>query len=384
MSTISEYEDILDAVPLSLWIGDFAEMFDAIEPLKSIPNLSGYLEERPEVVWALAGKVKTTKANQYALDLFEVDSQEMLFDSVDKIFLADTIPVWIAQIVAWAKGETYFRAETPVVTVRGKRLYVMIQVNLISPPGARPRIGLCCHLDLTQRKILEDALVRSNHELEQFASVASHDLQEPLRMVASYTELLARRYEDQLDDRARKYITYAVDGAKRMRELISGLLSYSRVGANPPEAKPVNLEQLVTEVQKSIEVLIAESEAEITCDRLPMVMGDRMLLSQLLQNLLTNAIKFRRAEAPRIHIGAAPYGSMWTLSVKDNGIGIAKEHLESVFSIFKRVHSRGEYPGTGLGLAIAERIVTHHDGRIWIESEPGAGSTFFFTLPAVF
>jgi signal transduction histidine kinase len=226
-------------------------------------------------------------------------------------------------------------------------------------------------------------LARSNSELQQFAYVASHDLQEPLRMVASFTQLLAKRYSDKLDDDAREFINFAVDGAMRMQTLISDLLSYSRIGTQGKQLALTDSDALYKRVLDSLQLGIQESGAEIVCDPLPMVMADPQQLGQLFQNLLTNAIKFK-GEAPiRIRISVERSGSTWKISVRDNGIGISQEHAERIFIIFQRLHTKTEYPGTGIGLAICKKIVELHGGRIWIEPSPGGGTTFCFTIPAV-
>jgi len=224
-------------------------------------------------------------------------------------------------------------------------------------------------------------LTRSNAELEQFAYVASHDLQEPLRMVASFTQLLAKRYQGQLDQDADEFISYAVDGATRMQRLINDLLAYSRVGTR---GKPLQLKDgndVFRQARDNLTKAIEDSGALIFTDHLPTVRGDEMQLIQLFQNLMANAIKFHGPEPPQIQVSAAKNGREWVFAVKDNGIGIAPEHQERIFSIFQRLHQRSEYPGTGIGLAMCKKIVERHGGRIWVESQVGAGSTFYFTIP---
>ncbi|MEN3364628.1 MAG: hypothetical protein V7606_1902 [Burkholderiales bacterium] len=223
-------------------------------------------------------------------------------------------------------------------------------------------------------------LARSNAELEQFAYVASHDLQEPLRMVASYMHLLERKYKDQLDADANEFIGFAVDGAKRMQALIGDLLAYSRVGTAVKPLQPTDCAAVVKAALSSVRVAIDESGAQVTCDTLPSVMGDATQLTQLFQNLIANAIKFRREESPVIQISACPEAECWCFAVRDNGIGIEAEYFDRIFVMFQRLHGRRAYPGTGIGLAICKKIVERHGGRIWVESCE-KGSVFKFVLP---
>jgi signal transduction histidine kinase len=223
-------------------------------------------------------------------------------------------------------------------------------------------------------------LIRSNTELEQLAYVASHDLQEPLRMVASYLQLLEKKYQGQLDADAHEYIEFAVDGAKRMQSLINDLLTYSRVGAAASVLRPTECTAVVDTVLRSLRVAISESGAQVDHGQLPVVMGDEEQLVQLFQNLIANAIKFRSRPGPRIVVSAEAENGCWRFAVQDDGIGIAKEYFERIFVMFQRLHSRSAYPGTGIGLAICRKIVERHGGRIWVESEPGQGTVFKFTL----
>ena len=225
-------------------------------------------------------------------------------------------------------------------------------------------------------------LQRSNQELEQFAYVASHDLQEPLRMISSFMQLMERRYKGRLDDDADQYIGYAVDGARRLQLLIQDLLAFSRVGSHGAPLEPTNCEEVLARVRGNLQVAATESDATITSDPMPVVMGDASQLVQLFQNLLANGLKFRGQEAPKIHVGARQDGNEWMFTVSDNGIGIDKQFFDKIFTIFQRLHGREEYPGTGIGLAVCKKIVERHRGRIWLESEPGKGTQFHFTLPS--
>lgn len=242
--------------------------------------------------------------------------------------------------------------------------------------------------DITERKRMEEAarlqterLARSNMELERFAYVASHDLQEPLRMVASFTQLLGQRYSGRLDSTADRYIDYAVDGAKRMQALITDLLVYSRANSKELDLKPTPCETVVAGALLNLQAAIAESGARVTWDPLPTLLVDPGQMGQLFQNLLGNAIKFRRETTPQVHISVEEQDRNWLLSVRDNGIGIDSRQADRIFQLFQRLHGRTEYSGTGIGLAICKKVVERHGGKIWVESQPGAGSTFRFTLP---
>ena len=231
---------------------------------------------------------------------------------------------------------------------------------------------------------LKDAntnLLHSNRELEQFAYVASHDLQEPLRAINSYTQLLARKYQGNLDAKADKYIGYIVEGATRMQQLINDLLNFSRVGTQAKELEAIACEAVLSKVLSNLKVAIAESRTVVTHDPLPTVMGDEIQLIQLFQNLIGNAVKFRREERLQVHISAVPRENEWVFSISDNGIGMESEYFERIFTLFQRLHSKSEYPGTGIGLAVCKKIVERHQGRIWVESTLGVGSTFHFTIP---
>ncbi len=276
--------------------------------------------------------------------------------------------------------------DMPLETKDGRR----IEVEFISNAYLvnHQKVIQCNIRDITERKRIESKLQetvaelqRSNNDLQQFAYVASHDLQEPLRMVSSYTQLLAERYENQLDDKAKKYIHYVVDGALRMQLLINDLLTYSRIGTKGNPMEPVDVHAVLGEAINNLKGSIDETKAIITNDDLPELRADAFQLVQLFQNLIGNAVKFRGTELPHIHLTASDKGKEWLFAVRDNGIGIDPQFADKIFIIFQRLHTREEYPGSGIGLAICKKIVERHGGRIWFESEPGKGSTFYFTIP---
>jgi PAS domain S-box-containing protein len=298
--------------------------------------IPGIREGDPDLI-ALYGKVTTTGVQE---------KLEIYFAPFDK---------WYS-ITAFRSGEGRFVAMFEDVTDRKK-----------------------WEADLKQ---LNESLTNSNLELEQFAYVASHDLQEPLRMVASYTQLLAQRYEGQLDEKADVYIGYAVDGARRMQQLINDLLAYSRVGTKVKVPVPSDCNEVVKLVLRNLMTAVNESDATVIAEDLPFVLADQTQMGQLFQNLIGNAIKFRGTQLPQVKVSAIRAGDFWEFTVADNGIGIEEKFHERVFTIFQRIHERGKYQGTGIGLAIVKKIVGRHGGSIRLESVPGKGSKFIFTLPA--
>ncbi len=260
------------------------------------------------------------------------------------------------------------------------RQWHQFEVDLLQQLANQLSIALAQAELLEQETCYSQELARSNAELEQFAYVASHDLQEPLRTLASYAKLLSRRYSGQLDDRADRFIQYIVEEALRMQALINDLLKYSRVGRQAQNFAPCDTRAVFDMVVSRLQDAIATSGATVTCGELPTLMADERQLVQLFQNLIGNAIKYRSQEPPVVQVGAVRQEGQWLFWVRDNGIGIDPKYAERIFVIFQRLHTQEEYSGTGIGLAIAAKIVERHDGRIWVESESGQGATFYFTL----
>ncbi len=280
------------------------------------------------------------------------------------------------------------RVEKRYLRKDGSTVWVAFSMNVERDAAGKPQYEIAVFDDITSRKQAEtalqhahDELARSNSELEQFAYVASHDLQEPLRMVSSYTQLVLRRYGDRLEGDAKEFMAYVIDGAARMKQLIEDLLAYSRVGTLGKAFKPVALEAALRRAISNLRAAIEEAGAAVTYDALPSVEADAMQLAQLFQNLIGNALKFRSASVPRIHVSSLEKETEWEFGVNDNGIGIEPQYFERIFMVFQQLHNKGEYPGTGIGLAICKKVVERHGGRIWLESRLGEGSTFHFTLP---
>ena len=270
----------------------------------------------------------------------------------------------------------------------GRTIFAEAHVAIVDDDQAKQITTCGVIMDITARREIEEALTqytqdlrRSNDELEQFAYVASHDLQEPLRMVTSYLQLIKERYSERLDDDGLEFIRFAVDGAARMKSLIDDLLAYSRLQRDQSDLKAVSMEEVLEQVCQSLYLAIEDSGAIITHDPLPEVMAVEGQMFQLLQNLIANAIKFRREETPHIQLAVQNQNHEWIFSVADNGIGIDPEYLERIFVVFQRLHPHDVYPGTGIGLAICRRIVEGHGGHIWAESQPGQGTSFHFSLP---
>ncbi len=330
------------------------------------------------------------KVNRRLCEILGYGEQELIGRPVKEISHPEDRNLTDSQRMRVRSGEKpSVRFEKRYIRKSGAIVWVDLSVALACDASGVPQYEIALFDDITERKKAEAALreaheelKRSNAELEQFAYVASHDLQEPLRMVSSYTQLLMRRYGDKLDGDAKDFTAFIVDGATRMKQLIEDLLAYSRVGTRDKNFKPVDAESSLKRALTNLRAAIQDSGATVTQDKLPTIPCDEVQLAQLFQNLIGNALKFRKPDvAPAVHVGAAEQGAEWEFMVRDNGIGIEPQYFERIFMVFQRLHDKGEYPGTGIGLAIVKKVVERHGGRIWVQSQPGAGTTFHFTMP---
>ena len=347
----------------------FSTAFNASHFAIIITDLEGRIIEVNDGLIEITGYIRNELLGKSTLEL------ALWLDNADRNFVVSQL----------TNGKKVLDKEYRFQKKNGEAVYGLFSAGLITLQGT-PHI-LSTIADITARKETETRLnetmqnlERSNQELEQFAYVASHDLQEPLRMVSSYTQLLAKRYSDKLDSDAKDFIQYAVNGATRMQQLINDLLDFSRLNTRKRPPSTVNSHSIIGRVQINLTSLITEHNALITCDELPVIIADETQMVQLFQNLISNAIKFHNSRSPLVHISCRTESDEWIFSVKDNGIGIDREFYDRIFKIFQRLHSSAEYAGTGIGLAICKRIVERHGGRIWLESEKDKGSTFYFSI----
>ncbi|MCC6893662.1 MAG: PAS domain S-box protein [Anaerolineae bacterium] len=358
-------------------------------------RLENILANIPGMVWESTtlpeGNQKMEFVNAYTEKLFGYLREEWLANPnfAQKIIHPEDAEQTRMQMTAFYEsgkltGSVQFRG----IAADGRIVPIEATYSLL-PDDKGTIVGTCGLMtDMSQRKADENALrqsaldlKRSNEQLEQFAYVASHDLQEPLRMIISYLQLLERRYKNNLDQDATEFIAYAVDGATRMKALINDLLAYSRVKTGEQNFKRFDTKLALDQAINNLQMSIDEEKAQITVENLPTVSGDEAQFVQLFQNLLSNAIKFHGTTPPEIAVKGERAGTEWKISVRDNGIGMEPQYLERIFVIFQRLHSKEQYPGTGIGLAICKKVVEHHGGRIWAESNPGLGTTFWFTIP---
>ncbi|MGQ3411007.1 sensor histidine kinase [Natrinema sp. LN54] len=347
---LTEYETIVETVNDGIYVKDRAGRFTMVND--AYASLTGY--DREDLIGEHASLV---------VDEDAIEQSEAMRDAMSDGI--ETNPTMEAAIRT-ADGDT--------VPTEGTLS------TLETGDGERKQVGVV--RDITDRKERQQRLEESNERLEQFAYAASHDLQEPLRMVSSYLQLIEQRYADELDEDGREFIEFAVDGADRMRTMIEGLLEYARVDTRGESFEPVEVDAVLAAVRDDLQVKIDERDAEITATSLPRVEADSEQLRQVFQNLLDNAIEYSGDEPPRVSIDAERDGEEWLLSVRDEGIGIDPSDADRVFEVFQRLHTPDDHDGSGIGLALCKRIIERHGGDIWMESEPGEGTTFYFTLPA--
>ena len=350
------------------------------------------INQLPDLIYVKDNQNRFVTANQALARSVGADAPEEMVGRTDfDFFPKDLAAQYFAdELSIFRTGQPLVNREEIIEDANGERRWLLTTKVPLSDPGGQITGLVGIGHDITERLRAEeeikqqaDSLARSNTDLEQFAYVASHDLQEPLRMVSSYLQLIERRYKDKLDEDAHEFIGYAVDGANRMKKLINDLLTYSRVGTRAQPFVPTDCEAVLKQVLADMQTSIEEADALVTHDPLPTVNGDERQLAQLFQNLIGNAVKFRSEETPTIHISAAQEDDHWLFSVIDNGIGIDPQYTERIFIIFQRLHGVGTYPGTGIGLAISKRIVERHGGKIWPEQHPPHGTTFYFTIPNI-
>lgn len=350
-----------------------------------------YLDSVGVIILTLDATGEITFINQRGCDVLGYKEEELIgknwFDACIPIDAREEVEGALGRLMA-GEVEPSAYDESMVITKTGARRIIAWHNTVLANEAGQPIGVLRSGEDVTERKQLEreiarraEELARSNTELEQFASIASHDLQEPLRMVASFLQLLEQRYKGKLDSDADDFIAYAVDGANRMQALINDLLTYSRVDTQGKPPEPTDCNEVLNRVLINLRVVIEESGAVVSRDELPVIMADDVQIGQVFQNLVGNAIKFRSDEPLRIHVGVKRKNGYWLFSVDDNGVGIDQQYADRIFRIFQRLHTREEYPGTGIGLAVCKRIVERHGGHIWLKAKSGRGSTFCFTIP---
>lgn len=367
-------------------------VYDITDRKKAEDRFRRVVEAMPTAIVMVDEKGRIGLANARAREMFGYSAEELVGKSIESL-----VPERFRSTHSHLR-KGYFEGPQARPMGAGRELFglqkdgreipIEIGLNPVQMPGEL--FVLASIIDITERKRMEADvrtsmadLERSNKELEQFAYVASHDLQEPLRMVSSYMQLLSRRYQGKLDSDADEFIGFAVEGANRMKVLINDLLAFSRVGTRGKEFAPVALDEIFDQALRNLELAVEDGGVAVTHDPLPTVLADDGQMLQLFQNLIGNAIKFRDGPSPKVHVGVRRQDGRWLLFVRDNGIGLDPQFSERIFVIFQRLHSREEYQGTGIGLAIARKIVERHGGRIWVESQPGKGATFYFTLTPV-
>jgi len=349
-----------------------------------------FFESAPDYCYMIDPEGLVVDANPAAFEALGYERDELVGEPIRKVYAPETLDRMRLLFEWWRKTGRLSNEEITLLTKAGERRTVLLSAAAVHDQAGELIHSVSMQRDITQRKAMENLLertaaelARSNEDLEQFAYVASHDLQEPLRMVASYVTLLEQRYRGKLDEDADTFIDFAVDGARRMQALISDLLAYSRVDRRGDQFEEMNASACLDDALHALTASLEDSGARIERGDLPTIAADARQLTQVLQNVVGNAVKFRKPDVPPVvSVEASRDGDDWVFTVRDNGIGIEKRHRERVFEIFQRLHTRAAYEGTGLGLALCRRIIERHGGRIWLEGDAGDGTTVRFTLPA--
>ncbi len=347
------------------------------------------LEATPDFVAIVDGKGRTIFVNRGGRKMMGFGEDEDLSDVTIAEYHQKKIADLIMNVgLPEAIDTGLWYGETELLSRNGTRIPVLQVLLSHKSAGGEVEYFSTIARDITDRKISEEQiqlysteLEQTNEELKHFAYIASHDLQEPLRMISSYVQLLEKRYGNKLDDDAREFIAYAVEGASRMKELINDILTYSRVESRDEEFNSVDFETVLQKALHNLAVIIEENQAEVRHDTLPAVDADASQIVQVFQNLIGNAIKFKSEERPYIHISAEKKENEWLFSVKDNSIGFDQQYADRIFGMYQRLHAKSDYTGSGMGLAISKKIIERLGGRIWVKSDPGKGSTFYFTIP---
>jgi PAS domain S-box-containing protein len=372
---------ITSAVALSRY-----RLFSVSETLHS----ETLLDNMSDIVFTVSPERQITYINRYGAELLGLPEGRIEGYSLHELFPADSrvLNIFVQKVLLpTMRGRHVENCHGMLKRKDGQPIHVLFAADPLDEGEKVQGILVVSH-DITEMKHAEEhireknvELERSNAELETFAFVASHDMKEPLRMVSNYTQLLATRYQDQLDHDGKEFINYAVEGVHRMQQLINDLLNYARIGKTEPAHERVDLNDLLAEVQVNLKAEIEKKEAILHIASLPVVKGVRSQFTQVFQNLIGNAMKFCEGCPPEIWVNVKDDGDEWLFSVKDNGIGIDEVYREKVFMLFQRLHNRERYAGTGIGLTVCKKIIELHGGRIWFDSQLGKGTTFYFTLP---
>jgi PAS domain S-box-containing protein len=395
IASLEQLEEVTQKMHEEVEARDQAEeklrLYTAAELLASEDKLRSCFEAASQAILGVSSGGRISLVNRRTEEMFGYSREELLGQELEILLPERFRHAHVAHRDGYF-AEPRVRAMGAGMELAGRRkdgteFPIEIGLGHVNTPEGPLAFGMVS--DISERRKAADDLKRVNEELrrsyveiEQFAHVASHDLQEPLRMVTGYLQLIERRYAPHLDDDGKEFIGFAVDGAKRMKALIRDLLEFFRVGTNPANLRAVAGDFILQNALDNLKTAIEESGAQITADPLPTIVGDPVLLAQVFQNLIANAIKFRKDAAPAIHVCACRQANDWIFSVRDTGIGIEPRHLDRIFRIFERLHTAEDYSGSGIGLAITKKVVERHGGRIWVESQPGKGSTFYFSISA--